>query len=99
MKEALWVTNLLKDLGIPVVHPPKIRIDNQSTMKMVTNERFSNRSKHIDVKYKHVQDEIARGTVVLEYCPTEMNIADMLTKPLAGTKLKFLRGLANLVEN
>lgn len=76
--------------------PSKIKVDSQSCMSMITNEKSSNRTKHIDTRFRFVQDLVARGKVILEYCPTDFNIADMLTKPLAGVKIKSLRELGNL---
>jgi hypothetical protein len=36
------------------------------------------------------------GKVKLEYVPTEVNIADLLTKPLGSVKTEALRKLAGL---
>jgi hypothetical protein len=65
---------------------------------MVENEKFSNKTKHIDVRFHFAKEEIVKGTIELIYEPSESNIADMLTKPLAGTKIKYLRELANINE-
>jgi hypothetical protein len=98
VKEVKWLKALLKDFGVHINESIPIHIDSQSCMKMIENEKFSNRTKHIDVRYHFAKEEILNGNVKLVYEPTETNIADMLTKPLAGTKIKYLRELANVKE-
>jgi hypothetical protein len=98
VKELKWLKALLKDFDIHIKDPIPLHIDSQSCMKMIENEKFSNRTKHIDVRYHFAKDEILNGNVCLVYEPSESNIADMLTKPLAGTKIKFLREMANIKD-
>ena len=97
-KEVQWIIQLLKNFNIIFTGPVTIQSDNQSCIKFVQNEKFSNRTKHIDVRYHYVKDLISNNAIELKYCPTEYNIADMLTKPLAGTKIKALRELAGLIN-
>ena len=63
---------------------------------MVENSKFSSRTKHIDVRLHLVGECVNLGTIILNYCPSEENIADLLIKPLAGVIMKFLRNLAAL---
>lgn len=90
------VVSLSTDFGIKSSGPSVVKIDSQSSAKMVTNEKFSNRTKHIDVRFMFVKECVDSNKILLEYCPSELNTADMLTKPLAGIKIKALRELANL---
>jgi Reverse transcriptase (RNA-dependent DNA polymerase) len=98
VREIKWLKALLTDFSIHISNSIPIFIDSQSCMKMVDNEKFSNRTKHIDVRYHFAKEEIVSGNIELIYEPTATNIADMLTKPLAGTKIKCLRELANIKE-
>ena len=56
--------------------------DNQSTIKVGTDERSGGRLKHIDVKHFFVRDEIQRGRIVVRFVPSEKQIADVMTKGL-----------------
>jgi hypothetical protein len=98
VKELKWLKALLKDFDIHIKGSIPLHIDSQSCMKMIENEKFSNRTKHIDVRYHFAKDEILNGGISLVYEPSESNIADMLTKPLAGTKIKILREMANIKD-
>ena len=40
-------------------------------------------TKHIDVKYKYTCEEQERSTIRVEYVPSEENLVDFFTKPLA----------------
>ena len=66
---------------------------------MITNEKYSNKTKHIDTKYHYVRDLFTNKEVNLQYVNTELNTADLMTKPLAGTKTSTLRKLAGLVSD
>ena len=79
-----------------VEEPITIFSDNQLTIKLIENSKFSSRTKHIDVRLHFVRECVRVGKIMLKYCPSEDNIADLLTKPLAGVKIKYLRNLAAL---
>lgn len=63
---------------------------------MVEEEKFSNRSKHIDVKYYFAKDYVDRKLVRSVNCPTEIMIADLLIKPLPGHRMRTLREMIGL---
>ena len=43
------------------------------------------RSKHIDIGYFFIKDQIRKEGLSIRYCYTEKMIADFLTKPLQGS--------------
>ena len=90
-QQVKWLRHLLGDLGLKQKSPTTIFEDNQSCIKLIEMESMSQRSKHIDIKYHHIQDEQKKANIKLQYIPSEENIADMLTKPLAVNKLRKFR--------
>jgi transposase InsO family protein len=98
VKETEWIKNILKDFDVSAHDPIIIHSDNQSTIKMVENSKFSSRTKHIDVRLHFVRECVCVGKIKLNYCPSEENVADLLTKPLPGNKMKYLRNLSALFE-
>lgn len=96
IKEILWLKNLLSDFNVQTDPTTDIFCDNQSTIKMLENSSFSARTKHIDVRLHFVRECVEQRKIQLQYCPSEDNIADILTKPLAGTKIEKLRRMTGL---
>jgi len=81
-KEAIWIRSLLKDLGDEQLEPTTIYEDNQSCIALAKNPVHHARSKHIDIQYHFVREQIILGAVVLKYLETKEMTADVLTKPL-----------------
>lgn len=100
-KEVVWLQEVSKcfDIDENVFGRVKVFTDNQSCMAIVKNENFSNRTKHIDTRYHYIRSLVAEGRIYLEYVPTEMNVADLLTKPLGPGRIETLRKLAGMVDN
>lgn len=97
-REVVWLMEIAKAFDVKINKPVTIHTDSQSCMAMIHNEKFSGRTKHIDVRYNFIRDQVTDGRVKLVYVPTEFNIADLMTKPLAGPKTEALRKLAGLEE-
>ena len=96
MKEVTWIREILKSFGITTSEATLVYTDNQSCIAMVENKKQSNKTKHIDIKYHYVKEEVERKQVILKYVPTEHNVADLMTKPLGRIKTEQLRKDAGL---
>ena len=90
-QEVIYLRRLLASMGIEPSGPTTIYEDNQSCIKFVANQKFSSRSKHIDVKRRFVEESVAKQNLKLTYVPSQDNIADMLTKPLPPATFGKLR--------
>lgn len=92
VKEALWLRNLLSDLGVP--HKTiDIHGDNQAALKLLRNPTSCVRSKHIDVAHHLARERVIRKEVSFSYIPTDEQVADALTKALPITKIDKCRAL------
>ena len=69
----------------------KVHEDNQSCIKMATGNKFTPRTKHIALKYHHFKTHVKDGRVSIKYCPTHLQLADILTKPLPDEAFYALR--------
>lgn len=88
--EVIWIRRLLEELGENLEQPTVVYEDNQSCLKLIENEKFSNRSKHIDTRKFFVKSHVNEKTVQCVYCPTEQMLADMMTKPLPASRIQRL---------
>ncbi|KAH9669477.1 Integrase catalytic domain-containing protein [Citrus sinensis] len=84
-RQALWMQNFITGLDciLVILRPLKIYCDNSMAISFSHNTGSSSRSKHIDIKYLFVREKIALSYVSVEYIPTELMLADPLTKALA----------------
>jgi hypothetical protein len=60
--------------------------DNQGAINLTMNGKYSNKTKHIDLRQHLVRDCVEKGLISLVYCPTDSMVADVLTKPLLSIK-------------
>ena len=69
--------------------------DNMSAMLLENNGRKSStkRTKHIELRYFFIHDQIQQDKVLVEHCPTLKMRADFFTKPLQGMLFYCLRDL------
>jgi hypothetical protein len=68
--------------------------DNQGCISFIQNSTSHGRTKHVDIKLMFIKDLWREKKFKISYCPTDENLADLLTKPVAKVKLaKFCDGL------
>ena len=81
-KEVVWLRRLLGTFGINFTKPTLIRSDNQSAICLVKNPEFHKRTKHVDIQYHFIRGQFQDKVIDLEYIPTGLQTADILTKAL-----------------
>jgi hypothetical protein len=84
-KEAVWLRQLLSELGLDTLSPTVLHIDNQSAIVIAKNPEFHDRTKHIDVRHHFLRQVVEDSTVELRYTPTGDQVTDALTKGLPPT--------------
>lgn len=94
--EIIWVRSLLKELGRALTNPTLLPLDNQSAIKLITNQQIHTKIKHIDVKYMFIREAVERKEIRIEYIETSLQLADILTKPLSISQFNNLRSRVNL---
>jgi len=91
---AIEKNNIMNQIGFNL-DIPKIYVDNVSAINLAENPIFHQRSKHIDIRYHFLRDQIGKNMIKLEYDKSEDQIADIFTKPLkinAFIKLRDMLG-------
>ena len=68
----------------------RMRIDNQAAYVMAANPTYSRRTRHVDLRWHYVRDQVAKRTVDLWEVKTEDNPSDLMTKPLTYAKVEKL---------
>ena len=88
---------MLNDLQA-CVSPLKIMEDNQGATAIAKNPIAHARTKHIDIQFHYVQETIEECIIEIEYCPTDVMIADLLTKPVSKERFERLRQMMGLIK-
>ncbi|KAI0522814.1 hypothetical protein KFK09_005199 [Dendrobium nobile] len=97
--DTIWINKLLADFRIPHLQPVDIFCDNTSTIVLANNPVFHARTKHIEIDQRFVRDHIQQETIRLLPISTIDQIADILTKPLATQRFKYLRSKLTIGQN
>jgi hypothetical protein len=90
VQEAIWLTQLLTELGIEgfLRKPIPIYADNNGAIALASNPEFHAATKHIAIRFHRLREEVAAGNVKFVKIPTADMAADGLTKPLGKTLFK-----------
>ncbi len=92
-REAVWLRRLLENLEVQQSNPTLLRCDNESAIGLAYNPLAHKGSKHIEVRYHYIREQVANKTIEVEYVDTTSQLADVLTKAVDGeTFTKCLDG-------
>ena len=70
--------------------------DSQSAIHLCNNPVYHERTKHVDVKYHFVRDQVVNGAIRIQKISIEDNPADMGTKIVIVTKFKHCMNLLHV---
>jgi hypothetical protein len=90
-QECKWMMQLLNELSL-TTHS-RILTDNQAAQSIGKNDVHHDRTKHIDIRYHFIRQDIKEGTYELNWIPTKHQLADMFTKALSNTQYTYLSSL------
>ena len=85
--QILWTKLFVEAQGYPV-EKNILYQDNKSSILLETNGRESagKRSRALNIRYFFMTDQVKKGNVSIEYCPTDKMWGDFMSKPLQGQK-------------
>jgi hypothetical protein len=98
VQELLGSFELLKEMGCPVAFPMPLKMDNQAAIAQIASKAYSQRSKHIYIKYKFLQDLYLRQVISPVHVPTKSMLAYLLTKALPTPKFRRLSSMIGLQD-
>ncbi|GKC44764.1 hypothetical protein Tco_1062486, partial [Tanacetum coccineum] len=96
--QVLWIQNQLLDYGFNFMNT-KIFIDNQSTICIVKNPVFHQRTKHIEIRHHFIRDANEKNLIQVLKIHTNDNVADLLTKAFDGPRFEYLVVHIGMVVN
>ncbi|CAL0332892.1 unnamed protein product [Lupinus luteus] len=89
--QAVWLEELIKEMKIKIRSPLQLKVDNISAISLSKNPVSHGRSKHIEVRFHFLRNLVTKKRLKLEYCRTELQLADAFTKALKIGRFEELR--------
>ncbi|GJU45091.1 ribonuclease H-like domain-containing protein [Tanacetum coccineum] len=86
--QVLWMRSQLTDYGLGFNKIP-MYCDNKSAIALCCNNVQHSRSKHIDIRFHFIKEQVENGVVELYFVNTEYQLADIFTKALDRERNDF----------
>nr|GEU75291.1 retrovirus-related Pol polyprotein from transposon TNT 1-94 [Tanacetum cinerariifolium] len=87
--QILWMRSQLSDYGLGF-NKILMYCDNKSVIALCCNNVQHSRSKHIDIRYHVIKEQVENGVIELYFVNTEYQLADLFTKALGRDRIEFL---------
>ncbi|GAV82159.1 hypothetical protein CFOL_v3_25612, partial [Cephalotus follicularis] len=82
--QTVWFRNSVRTFTVVdfVFRPIRLHCDNSSAVLFINNNKGITGSKHIEIKYFTIKENVKNGDVTVEHVSTDDMVADPLTKGL-----------------
>ena len=71
-------------------HVP-ILYDNNSAISIYKKPFMHSKTKHIEIKYRFLREQVLEKKVKLEYVPSKEQVLDIFTKPLPRDSFEYIK--------
>ena len=86
--ELIWLRHLLQELRFGNDEQMKLICENQAALHIASNPVFHERTKHIEVDYHFIKENIALGCITTSFVNSSDQLVDVFTKSLRGPRIK-----------
>ncbi|GJR16249.1 hypothetical protein Tco_0798901 [Tanacetum coccineum] len=87
--QVLWLRSQHTDYGLGF-NKILMFCDNKSAIALCCNNVQHSRSKHIDIRYHFIKEQVENGVAELYFVRTEYHLVDIFTKALCRERIEFL---------
>nr|GEW02387.1 retrovirus-related Pol polyprotein from transposon TNT 1-94 [Tanacetum cinerariifolium] len=87
--QIIWMRSQLTAYGLGFNKIP-MYCDNKSVIALCCNNVQRSRSKHIDIRYHFIKEQVENGVIELYFINTEYHLVDLFTKALGKDRIEFL---------
>ncbi|GAU24164.1 hypothetical protein TSUD_83990 [Trifolium subterraneum] len=88
--QAIWLRNLIEEISLVKCNTVTLKVDNVSAI--AKNPIAHGRSKHIEMRFHYLREQVNNGNLTLEYCKSEEQVADLFTNAVAVQVFQKLIG-------
>lgn len=84
VQEVKFISQVLESLEIEYRKPIRVHVDNVGAIFLSENRNLGERTKHVDIKYHYIREQIDVGLIEVKFVKSEENLADLFIKNLKG---------------
>jgi len=95
---AIKIDNYLTDMGMETALPPMIHVDNANVVRSCQNVALALATRHYLQSHHWGRQQYREGRIKVQQVPSEDNMADINTKPLARGKFEKHRKAMGMVS-
>ena len=96
--EVVWLITLLKTFGLNHSQPAFLYCDSKAALYIAANPVYHERTKHIEIGYHFIQENIEDGVIKTFLIPTQHRIADFFIKALGQKHFHHLLSKMNFIN-
>lgn len=97
--EAVWLSDVLSDLGYTLKSPVTLWQDNHGSIAFSSSEVEHSKMKHIALRENFICELMRDGFLESQYVKSQDNVADFFTKPLGYLKFQKFRAKLSCISN
>jgi hypothetical protein len=94
--QAIWLMNLIDEMIGEDHGAIEMKIDNVSAINLAKNSIAHGKSKHIEMRFHYLREQVTNGKFILQHCRSEDQIANIMTKAVQTEVFKRLRDMMGL---
>ncbi|PNX67789.1 cationic amino acid transporter 1-like protein, partial [Trifolium pratense] len=96
--QAIWLVNLMEEMTGEDHGSVTMNIDNISAINLAKNPVAHGKSKHIEMRFHYLREQVNNGRLCLQHCKSEEQIADIMTKSVQTELFKRMRNMIGLTS-
>ena len=91
--QEVWLQGILSEFDLGNTLSTVLFCDNPSAIKISTDPVTRQRTKHVEIHMHYIRELVHDRTIILQYCPTDEQIAEIFTKRFSKNKFTYLHSL------
>ena len=88
--QAVWLQGILLEFDLGSNLSNVIFYNNQSAINISLDPVTRQRTKHVEIHMHYIRELVHDRTIILQYCPTDEQIANIFTKIFSENNFTYL---------